>query len=403
MGCVSLPRISPGADGGRDLRRSEGPGYCAAPPVKKTACGTCGRVQRGWYDRKVRQVRNLSSGDTRVYLDVEVRRISCGRCGTVKQERLAFLADNPFYTKRFAFYVGRRCRETHHQGRRRGAAPRLAYRQGTGQAVHAGATPPGGLPGPRVIGIDEIAVASATATASWSATWSGGARSGSAARTAPRRAWTSSSPGSARRNAARSAWPSWTCGRPSANPPQGGHAPQAQILYDKFHVLSHLGEAMDEVPQAGVRPALGEGPPVHQGAEVHLLSRWENLTTGGQAGAEAAVPGQPAAEQGLPAEGVVRPALGLPTPGLGAPVLRQLERRLEVATPGALSQVRRDGRAPLGRYRGVLPRENKVASGLRGRPQQQDPRPPASGLRLPGRGVLGLLGMFGTPLGDPLS
>ena len=28
----------------------------------------------------------------------------------VKQERLAFLADNPFYTKRFAFYVGRRCR-----------------------------------------------------------------------------------------------------------------------------------------------------------------------------------------------------------------------------------------------------------------------------------------------------
>ena len=36
----------------------------------------------------------------------------CGgrRCGQVKQERLAFLADTPFYTKRFAFYVGRRCR-----------------------------------------------------------------------------------------------------------------------------------------------------------------------------------------------------------------------------------------------------------------------------------------------------
>ncbi|MGH8291113.1 MAG: transposase family protein [Steroidobacteraceae bacterium] len=28
----------------------------------------------------------------------------------MKQERLAFLADNPFYTRRFAFYVGRRCR-----------------------------------------------------------------------------------------------------------------------------------------------------------------------------------------------------------------------------------------------------------------------------------------------------
>jgi hypothetical protein len=30
----------------------------------------------------------------------------------VKRERLAFLADSPFYTKRFAHYVGRRCRST---------------------------------------------------------------------------------------------------------------------------------------------------------------------------------------------------------------------------------------------------------------------------------------------------
>jgi len=28
----------------------------------------------------------------------------------VKQEKLPWLADNPFYTKRFAFFVGRRCR-----------------------------------------------------------------------------------------------------------------------------------------------------------------------------------------------------------------------------------------------------------------------------------------------------
>jgi len=28
----------------------------------------------------------------------------------VKRERLSFLAANPFYTKRFAFYVGKRCR-----------------------------------------------------------------------------------------------------------------------------------------------------------------------------------------------------------------------------------------------------------------------------------------------------
>jgi transposase len=64
----------------------------------------------GWYDRKVRRVRDLSCGDTRIFLELEVRRIECHRCGKVKQERLAFLADNPFYTKRFAYYVGQRCR-----------------------------------------------------------------------------------------------------------------------------------------------------------------------------------------------------------------------------------------------------------------------------------------------------
>src|SRR5271163_3446254 len=64
----------------------------------------------GWYDRKVRRVRDLSCGDTRIFLEVEVRRVECRRCGKVKQERLDFLADNPFYTKRFASYVGQRCR-----------------------------------------------------------------------------------------------------------------------------------------------------------------------------------------------------------------------------------------------------------------------------------------------------
>jgi transposase len=35
-------------------------------------------------------------------LEVEVRRVYCRRCGKVKREQLDFLADNPFYTTRFA-------------------------------------------------------------------------------------------------------------------------------------------------------------------------------------------------------------------------------------------------------------------------------------------------------------
>ena len=29
--------------------------------------------------------------------------------------------------------------------------------------------------------------------------------------------------------------------------PKEGHAPQAVILFDKFHVMKHLGEALDTV------------------------------------------------------------------------------------------------------------------------------------------------------------
>jgi transposase len=62
-------------------------------------------MQTGFYDRKVRRVRDLSCGDTRVYLELEVRRLNCRNCGKVKRERLDFLADNPLYTKRFAYFV----------------------------------------------------------------------------------------------------------------------------------------------------------------------------------------------------------------------------------------------------------------------------------------------------------
>src|ERR1700680_3573247 len=77
-------------------------------PLKKTTCGVCGRVQSGWYDCKSRRVRDLPSGGMRIYLEFDIRRIDCGSCQGVKQEKLDWQADTPFYTKRFAFYIGRR-------------------------------------------------------------------------------------------------------------------------------------------------------------------------------------------------------------------------------------------------------------------------------------------------------
>ena len=113
LGHVFISWISRAADGARDFRRSASAHRHAKTALKKTTCGCCGRVQAGWYDRKIRQVRDLSCGDTWIYLELEVRRLDCRSCGKVKRERLDFLADNPLYTRRFAYFVGRRA------GRRR--------------------------------------------------------------------------------------------------------------------------------------------------------------------------------------------------------------------------------------------------------------------------------------------
>ena len=87
-----------------------------------------------------------------------MRRIECRTCGSVKRERLDFLADNPRYTKRFAFYVGRRCQ----QASIRDVAKELRLDWDTVktlekqymqvQRVRAGS------PGPKAIGIDEISI-----------------------------------------------------------------------------------------------------------------------------------------------------------------------------------------------------------------------------------------------------
>ena len=115
-------------------------------------------MHSGWYDRRVRQVRDLSCGDTRIYLEVEVRRVQCRSCAGVKREQLAFLADNPLYTKRFAHYVGRRCR----QATIKDIAQELNLDWDTVKTLEKqymrAQLAKAGTPGPKAIGIDEISI-----------------------------------------------------------------------------------------------------------------------------------------------------------------------------------------------------------------------------------------------------
>jgi len=132
-----------------------------SPPLiaaQKTVCGFCGRVQLGWFDRKVRTVLDLPAAGFRIFLELAVRRIACQACDSVKRGRLDFLADIPRFTKRFAFYV----RRPRRQAPIRDVAGQLRLTWDTAntremqymraQIAQAGTS------APRAIGIDEISV-----------------------------------------------------------------------------------------------------------------------------------------------------------------------------------------------------------------------------------------------------
>ncbi len=59
-------------------------------------------------------------------------------------------------------------------------------------------------------------------------------------------------------------------------------APQAAILYDKFHIMAHLGEALDEVRKSEYRRLSGQDRSYIKGQKYTLLSRRENLTLDGR-------------------------------------------------------------------------------------------------------------------------
>jgi len=59
-------------------------------------------------------------------------------------------------------------------------------------------------------------------------------------------------------------------------------APQAAILYDKFHIMSHLGDALDTVRKSEYARLSGQARSYIKGQKYTLLSHRENLTLKGR-------------------------------------------------------------------------------------------------------------------------
>ena len=217
----------------------------------------------------------------RIVLELEVRRVACRRCGAVKRERLDFLADNPHFTKRFAFYVGRRCR----QASIRDVAKELKLDWDTVKTLEMqymrAQLKRAGTPGPRAIGIDEISVRKGHSyrivvsdLVRKRPIWFGGTDRSEASMVVFYD-WLGPKKSGKIRLAVMDMW------KPFRNVTKD-KAPQAAILFDKFHVMRHLGEALDKVRKAEYARLSGKDRRFIKGQKYNLLSRHENLTLEGQ-------------------------------------------------------------------------------------------------------------------------
>jgi transposase len=195
--------------------------------------------------------RLIGCGDHRIYLEIEVRGIECPRCLKVKQEKLEWLADNPFYSKRFAFFVGRRCRvmtikeiaqETHLDWKTVKELDQQYMREQIRRI---------GTPAPKVIGVDEIAIRKGhtyrivvSDLLRRRPIWFGG-QDRSEQSMDEFFKWLGPKKSKPIRLAVMDMWKAF---RKSTLKLE--HAPQAAILFDKFHVLRHLGKPWTKCEKA---------------------------------------------------------------------------------------------------------------------------------------------------------
>jgi transposase len=199
----------------------------------------------------------------------------------VKQETLDFLASNPFYTKRFAFYIGKRCRtssisdvakEFHLDWKTVKELEKEYMRELLKRASK---------PRPKVIGIDEVSVRKGhnyrivvSDLELHRPIWFGGEDRSEKSMQMFYDALGPVKSGNIRL-AVMDMWkPFETVTRVSA--------PQAAILYDKFHVMKHLGEALDEVRRSEYRRVAKRNRRFIKGQRYTLLSHRENLTLSGK-------------------------------------------------------------------------------------------------------------------------
>lgn len=236
----------------------------------------------GFRSRRIHEVRDVDAGGRHIYLAFEYRRILCPQCTAVKQEHITWLALSKRFTQRFEDQIGRLCRDMsikqvaeHHalswdQVKRMDMSymQRLITQHPPAYTV-------------RAIGVDEVSIRKRHTYAIVVADlderrpiWLGGeGRSEEDMNTFFKDMGTERC-----KSIDIAVMDMW---KPFRNATHT-HAPQARIIFDKFHIIKHLSDALDEVRRRECTRLSEKDRRFIKGQRYTLLSHKANLDVEGK-------------------------------------------------------------------------------------------------------------------------
>jgi len=225
-------------------------------------------------------VRDLGAGGFRIQLEFERVRVSCPRCG-VRMESLDWLAHNPRYTARYALHVGALCRKMTVKDVAQSERLHHTTVKDLDKLYMAEQLRRNPMPATHAIGVDEIAIRKGheyrvvvSDLVRQRPIWFGGM-----GRKQEDLEQFFAAYGTRRCAGIRVAvMDMWKPFRQAT----GKHAPQAEIVFDKFHILRHLNDALDQVRRAEYARLQGDKRRFIKGSRYTLLSHRDNLTLDGR-------------------------------------------------------------------------------------------------------------------------
>ena len=242
----------------------------------KLECSGCGRKFADAYDSRERAVRDLPWSEFRTTVHIEVYRVKCPDCG-VKVEKVPLLPSKAPFSKRFEDAVGQACEgASARQVARRFGLPESTVRAIDLRYLERWAATRR-KPPLRQMGVDEIHLGKKqkflTVVCNLETSeplWFGRERKKETLDAFFQEELTARQ----RRGIEAACVDMWEPFRLSIEQ----WAPHCRIVYDKFHIMQHANQAVDEVRRAEFFRKGGQMRGLVKGKRWLLLSRWIHLT-----------------------------------------------------------------------------------------------------------------------------